>query len=566
MKALFIVAVILITAVGGDQRLAATNGLDWNAFVNRFIEDYLVAHPDVAVHAGRHEFDGKLPDRSPAALKKQGDWLRSHRKRALAFNPVRLDEHQRFERDYLIAVIDRELFWLASAEWPYKNPMFYAEALDPNVYVTREYAPLPARMRAYIDYAKAVPIAVQQIRDNLRTPLPRTYIDVARKVFAGLATFYEKDVAAEFAAVNDAKLGREFAIANAKAAQAMTRLDQWFESQRAHATENYALGPALFLQMLKDTEGLDVSLAQLQHIGREDLDRNLRALRVACASFVPGKPIEECITKAQADKPEGGAVAGARRQLPLLRSFVVANDLVSIPGPEKASVAESPPYQRWNPAYIDIPGPFERGLPSVYYVAPPDPAWSKAEREAYVPGEAPLLFISVHEVWPGHFLQFLHRNRVSSQVARLFVGYGFAEGWAHYAEELMWEAGLGDGDPGVHIGQLQNALRRNVRFLSAIGLHAQGMTVRESEQMFRDLAYQDIANARQQAARGTFDPAYLNYTLGKLMIRKLRKDWTGSRGGRKAWRAFHDKLLSYGGPPIPLVRQAMLGPNAGPPF
>ena len=567
VKAILIVAVIVITAVGGDQRLfAVTNGLDWDAFVSRFIEDYLVTHPDVAVRAGRHEFDGKLPDWSPAALKKQGDWLHSHRKRALAFNPARLGEHQRLERDYLIAVIDGNLFWLASAEWPYKNPMFYAEALDPNVYVTRECAPLPARMRAYIDYAKAVPIAVQQIRNNLRTPLPRTYIDVAKKVFAGLATFYEKDVAAEFAAVNDAKLRSEFATANAKAAQAMKRLDQWFESQRAHATENYALGPAPFLQMLKDTEGLDVSIEQLQHIGREDLDRNLRALRVACASFAPEKPIQECIAKAQADKPEGGAVAGARRQLPLLRSFVVANDLVSIPGPEEAGVAESPPYQRWNPAYIDIPGPFERGLPSVYYVAPPDPSWSKAEREAYVPGEAPLLFISVHEVWPGHFLQFLHSNRVSSKVARLFVGYGFAEGWAHYAEELMWEAGLGDGDPGVHIGQLQDALRRNVRFLSAIGLHAQGMTVRESEQMFLGLAYQDIANARQQAARGTFDPAYLNYTLGKLMIRKLRNDWTGSRGGRKAWRAFHDKLLSYGGPPIPLVREAMLGPNAGPPF
>ena len=525
-----------------------------------------MTHPDVAVDAGRHEFDGKLPDWSPAALKKQGDWLRSHRKRALAFNPARLNEHQRFERDYLIAVIDGSLFWLASAEWPYKNPMFYAKALDPNVYVTREYAPLPARMRAYIDYAKAVPIAVQQIRNNLRTPLPRTHIEVAKKVFAGLATFYEKDVVAEFAAVNDAKLRSEFAIANAKAAQAMKRLDQWFESQRALATENYALGPAPFLQMLKDTEGLDVSIEQLQHIGREDLDRNLRALRVACASFAPEKPIQECIAKAQANKPKGGAVVGARRQLPLLRSFVVANDLVSIPGPEEAGVAESPPYQRWNPAYIDIPGPFERGLPSVYYVAPPDPSWSKAEREAYIPGEARLLFISVHEVWPGHFLQFLHSNRVSSKVARLFVGYGFAEGWAHYAEELMWEAGLGDGDPGVHIGQLQDALRRNVRFLSAIGLHAQGMTVRESEQMFRDLAYQDIANARQQAARGTFDPAYLNYTLGKLMIRKLRNDWTGSRGGRKAWRAFHDKLLSYGGPPIPLVREAMLGPNAGPTF
>lgn len=145
------------------------------------------------------------------------------------------------------------------------------------------------------------------------------------------------------------------------------------------------------------------------------------------------------------------------------------------------------------------------------------------------------------------------------------MSYGFAEGWAHYTEELMWETGLGEGDPKIHIGQLLDAMRRDVRFLSALGLHTRGMTLKESEQMFRELAYQDPGNARQQAARGTFDPAYLNYTLGKLMIRKLREEWTSSRGGRRAWRAFHDTFLSYGGPPIPLVRKAMLGPNAGPP-
>ena len=143
------------------------------------------------------------------------------------------------------------------------------------------------------------------------------------------------------------------------------------------------------------------------------------------------------------------------------------------------------------------------------------------------------------------------------------LGYAFTEGWAHYAEEIMWEAGLGNGDPEIHIGQLLNALLRNVRFISAIGLHTGTMTVAESERMFRDKACQDPGNARQQAARGTFDPAYLNYTLGKLMIRKLRDDWTASRGGRKAWGAFHDQFLSYGSPPIPLARKAMLGSDGG---
>ena len=213
---------------------------------------------------------------------------------------------------------------------------------------------------------------------------------------------------------------------------------------------------------------------------------------------------------------------------------------------------------------IDIPGPYERNLPSVYYISPPDPSWSPAERAAYVPGQADLLFTSVHEVWPGHFLNFLHANRAESRFGQVFVGYAFAEGWAHYTEEMMWEAGLGAGDPETHIGQLSNALLRDVRFLSAIGLHTRGMTVAESERMFREQAFQDPGSARQQALRGTYDPAYLNYTLGKLMIRKLRDDWTATRGGRSAWRQFHDEFLSYGGPPIPLVRRAMLGEKGGP--
>jgi len=230
-----------------------------------------------------------------------------------------------------------------------------------------------------------------------------------------------------------------------------------------------------------------------------------------------------------------------------------------VPGREQALVRMAPPYQRFNFAYIDIPGPYEKDLPSIYYIAPPDPSWPRAKQDAYTPGRADLLFTSVHEVWPGHFLQFLHAKRVTSKIGRVFVGYAYAEGWAHYAEEMMWEEGLGNGDPETHIGQLTNALLRDVRYLSAIGIHTRGMTVAESERMFLDKAFKDEGGAQQQALRGTYDPAYLNYTLGKLLIRKLRDDWTRTRGGRKAWHDFHDRFLSYGGPPIPLVRKAMMG-------
>ena len=197
----------------------------------------------------------------------------------------------------------------------------------------------------------------------------------------------------------------------------------------------------------------------------------------------------------------------------------------------------------------------------MYYISPPDPSWDEATRAAYVPGKMDLLGTSIHEIWPGHFLNFLHSNRAESIFGKLFVGYAFAEGWAHYTEEMMIEAGLHNGDPETRIGQLSNALLRNCRYLSAIGLHTQGMTVAQSLEMFQTQCYQDKGNATQQAARGTYDPAYLNYTMGKLMIRKLREDWTAKNGGagdQSKWKAFHDEFLSYGGPPIPMVRAAMM--------
>ncbi|HEY8539350.1 MAG TPA: DUF885 domain-containing protein, partial [Steroidobacteraceae bacterium] len=365
-----------------------------------------------------------------------------------------------------------------------------------------------------------------------------------------------------FAEVQDAALQEELQQAIEVAAQAMSELASWLEEQKPKASNEFALGAERFSLMLQMTESVTTPLQKLEEVGRADLERNLAKLRAACERYLPKAPIEKCIAKQAADKPEGGAVTGARAQLEELRQFIVEHDIVSIPGTETALVEEAPAYRRQNFAYINIPGPYEKGLPSVYYIAPPDPTWSKEEQEAYVPGKADLLFTSVHEVWPGHFLHFLHANRSPWIFGRLFVGYAFAEGWAHYTEELMIEEGLAEGRPEFEIGQLLNALLRNVRFMCAIGMHTQGMTVEACEQMFKEKAYQDPGNARQQAARGTYDPAYLNYTMGKLMIKKLREDWLAANPGRTR-KEFHDQFLSYGGPPIPLVRAQMIKGPAG---
>jgi uncharacterized protein (DUF885 family) len=527
--------------------------------VDAFLAGYFQHYPVFAANAGKHEFDGRLPDFSAEGLKANADWLHAQRKSFTAFTDDELDARGRFQRDYVLAVIDGQLFWLEDSGAPYKNPTFYTGDLSPSMYLTRPYAPLAQRMAAFVTYQEALPKALAQIKANLKLPLPASYIDVGVNSFAGFASFFKTDVPGIFAQVKDDALQARFKASNAAAIKASQELADWLKAQKPHATQDFALGADKFAKMLHATERVDLPLDQLKAIGESDLARNLASLKSACDKFAPGQSLKDCVAKESADKPVGGAVEGARAQLASLRQFIVDKDLVSIPGTEQAKAEEAPPFNRWNFAYIEIPGPYEKNLPSVYYIAPPDPTWSKADQQAYIPGKAALLFSSSHEVWPGHFLQFLHANRAHWKFGQLFVGYAFAEGWAHYAEEMMFDAGLDGATPEAHIGQLTNALLRDVRYLSAIGLHTGGMTVAQSEQMFRDKAFQDPGNARQQAARGTYDPAYLNYTLGKLMIMQLRQDWIAAHPGPNALKAFHDQFLSYGGPPIPLVRAQMLG-------
>ena len=541
---------------------ASKSAVDWQKTVDAFVQGYFERNPTDAASAGKHEFDGKLPDWSKDGLKSYGDWLHAQRDGVAAIADATLSDQQKFQREYVLAVIDKELFWLQDARRPFRNPAFYADAISPSLYLTREYAPLPQRMAAFVTYEENLPAAVAQIRANLEAPMPATFITYGTGLFGGLATYFKNDVPKAFAKVKDDALQARFKASNEKAATAMDELSAWIKSQQPNATQDFALGAARFSKMLHDTERVDLPLDRLKAAAEGDLARNLASLKSACDVYLPGKPLTDCVGKVEADKPQGGSVEAARTQLIGLRQFIIDKDLVSIPGTEQAKVDEAPPFNRSNFAYIEIPGPFEKDLASIYYIAPPDPTWPKAEQTAYLPGKTVLLFTSAHEVFPGHFVQFLHANRSDWLFGRLFVGYAYAEGWAHYCEEMMYDAGIDGATPEVHIGQLSEALLRDVRFISAIGLHTGGMTVAESEKMFREQAFQDAGNARQQAARGTYDPAYLNYTLGKLMIMQLREDWTKTRGGRAGWKAFHDQFLSYGGPPIPLVRAQMLGGNA----
>ena len=557
---LCVASLALAACGGGEDRVAevvAEQQLPWAEFVATTIDEFYRRNPEQAVDAGLHQYDGKARDWSLAAAREYADWLRATTEDAGAYSD--LEGVEAFERDYLVLALGNQAFWINDTDFLTKNPVAYTGRIGIGVYIDREYAPLDVRLRAYTDYVANLPRLLQQMSDNLEPPLPAPYAEMGEKILLGLAEYLANTVPGLFADVEDEALQRQFIFVNDAAVEAVQQTASWLGTLKATATQDYALGEEVFLRMIRETQGLEITLADLKAAGQADLDRNLETLYTACAEFAPGESTEDCVLKVQSRKPPEGAVGGAARQLPGIRQFIADNDIVSIPGTEEALVGEAPPHRRFNFAYIEIPGPFEKGLPSVYYIAPPDSSWSEEDQLAYVAGETDLLATSMHEVWPGHFLQYLHSNRTENNVGRHFSTYSFGEGWAHYTEQMMLDAGYGDGDPEVRIGQLLNALLRNVRYMSAIGLHTEGMTVEESQAMFQEKAFKDFGNASQRAYRGTYDPGYLNYTLGKLMINKLRDDWTERRGGHEAWGRFHDQFLSYGSPPIPLIRKEMLG-------
>lgn len=529
----------------------------WDELVERFVRERLEARPHRAVLDGLHEFDGRLPDWSASGLRSERDALRRAGERARAFDPGRLDRDRRVERRHLLGVVERELFRRGPGRWPERNFLFYANALSPDVYLDRPYAPAPRRMRALTEHARNVPEAAARIRENLRRPLPGPCAGLARTVLEGLAGQLRRGARRAFEGVGDAAARRELDDALTGAADALEALSAWLDEAPDAPLREALLGAGGLAELLEAAEGVEAGPGRLASLAREELERNRRGLREACARWDGGTgDVRACVRTFRREGAAPAPVEEARRHLRTLRRELRAQELVSVPDGAGARVEEAPPHLRWNPAMIDIPGPCEEAVPALFYIRPPEDGGPGTE--GHVPSSHELLFMSAHEVWPGHYLHFLHAHASRSPLARHFVGYGAAEGWAHYAEELCREAGVTGGDPGREIAFRLAALLRAVRCLTALGLHEGSMDLERAEALFREEAHLSPGDARQQAARSVFDPECVGYTLGKIAIRKLRED-TAGEGEGEGVRAFHDRLLGLGGPPLAVARAALTG-------
>ena len=540
-------------------------GPNFEKLAERLVDEGLAANPTHGVELGLHEYDGKLPDVSAAGLEKEAARLQAAIQSLEDLDPKTIEPAQQVERTALITAMWGQLFELKERASHRRNPMFYLAALDLTPYISRDYAPLEQRARAILQIANATPAHLDAAMENLDKAMPRTFVNTALLQARGTSTFIREDVKAATAGLTDTALAKELDASLERMAREVDRYAAFLEQAQANANDDFALGPERFQAMLARTQGIDISLADLEKTLRADLERNKAAMVEAAKAVDPKLSTAKAVAKVRKSKPKPSEVlATATEQATKMRAFVMSSDIVTIPTEDVAEVVPTPPFMRWNAAFLSSAGVFEpTPLPSFYYISPPDPSWPKAKQRDYVPGTADLLFITIHEVWPGHFLHSLHLKVVNSRVLKSTWNYTTSEGWAHYTEEMMWDAGVSE-DPAVHVGQLQNALLRNVRAISALGLHTQGITVEESKSMFVELAFQDEANAEQQAVRGTFDPMYLAYTTGKLGILKLKDDVRVARGEQFTDKAFHDEFLSHGAAPLAAIRASMLGANAGP--
>lgn len=536
---------------------------EFQVLADAYLKAYHAAHPIAASSLGFHEYDGQLPDISPDAVADRVANLRRFEQQFSAIGPADLDDDQAMDYAMLKLAAQEEIFeWEELCDWR-RNPMFYSYYCDVTGYLKRDYAPLDERLRALSEHLAALPTFLEIGWANLKHPIPATFVSTAIEMFEGHVRFLNGELMEEVTRtahpdqIADIEEISRLAGATIEGILQRLRTESWPE-----ATDDFAIGADRFRKMLRLGEMVDVSQDKLLRLGQEDLARNEAEFAMVARQIDATQSPREVIQALTDDHPtEQSLIADTRATLNDLARFVRERNLVSIPSDTLCVVRETPPFLRWAFAMLDSPGAFEqRTLEAFYYVTPVEETWSASQKEEWLRkfDYCTLQDVSIHEAYPGHYVHYLHYRQTPSAVRKTFGAYSFWEGWAHYVEQMMLEEGFGDGDPHLRLAQLSEALVRNCRFLAAIQLHTGDMTVEDATRLFVEHAYMDDLPARKEAERGTFDPGYLNYTLGKLMLLKLRADYEQERANAFSLGAFHDQFLSFGAPPIPLVRQRML--------
>jgi uncharacterized protein (DUF885 family) len=566
-------AVSLASAVFAAQ----TQDTEYEAVAEEYVKTYLAAHPLQGTALGFHEYDGKISDYSRLALDAELSRLRRFDDRLAKFDPAKLSQRQSIDLRILQAAVKHDLFEMQDMSVFERNPMVYARAGDVNVYIKRNFAPLEDRVRSLVAIESQIPNILIAARTNLDEKLAKPFVELAIQIAKGSADFLKKDLVAAVSGLKDEQLRVAFQAANRRAANALNDYASWLERDKLpKATLDFALGEEKFRRFLAQTELVDLPPEKILEIGMAQLKSEQEAFAEAAKKIDPNKPPIEVFKQIQSEHPTPDKLTpDIAKDLDKLRKYVVSRRLVGVPSEVRAKVKETPQYLRATSfASMDTPGPFEkRATEAYYYVTPTEEHWPEKEKEQWLTAFNYYTsdVTSIHEVYPGHYVQFLHLNASpASKVEKIFGSYAFIEGWAHYCEKMMIDEGFGSAAGSTpseedvkraakyRMAQADEALLRLCRLCVSIKVHTQNMSIDEATKFFQDNCYYEEKPARQEAMRATFDPAYLNYALGKWQILKLRDDYKAQQGDDFSLQKFHNELLSHGMPPIRLLREIML--------
>ena len=536
--------------------------------VDAYFQDYFKANPSQATGVGFHQYDRQLEEFSEAAHQRNRRLLLGYLAEFQAISPSALAPLERDDREIMIALIHSGLLEEERIQMWRKNPDAYSGAVTGSIFalIKRNFAPLPERLRSVIEREKQIPRALMQARAVLRNP-PKIYTDIAIEQLPGNIDFFQTTVTETFKDVKDAALQAEFKRSNDTAIAALKEYQTFLQKDllpRSNGT--FAIGAENYRLKVLDDEMVDVPLARLLKIGYAQLRKDQRAFIETARRIDPNRSPEEVLKEVERDHPSAGTLlSSAQQQLDGLRQFLIDRKIITVPGGAQARVVETPPFARATTfASMDTPGPYEANATEAYYnITLPDPSWPKEKQEEYLQGyNYPLLSnVSVHEVWPGHYTQFLwlKNNPELSKVRKLTGAGSNAEGWAHYSEEMVLDEGLYNNDPKYRLAQLTDALLRECRYIVGIRMHTQGMTMAQANEFFVKEGRQQPVVGEMETKRGTGDPTYLMYTLGKLEILKLRADYQRKMGSSFSLQDFHDRFIKAGSPPVKIVRRELMG-------
>lgn len=536
---------------------------------NEFISGYLKWRPQSGVALGLHEYDGKITDYSAGSITVELARLRKYRSDLVSFDTTQLSSKAFYDYKILLNAINKEIFDFEVTDSYKNNPMSYAGVFDVNIYIKRNFAPLKNRVKSIITILKEAPKIYQDAKKNLADSLPEPFIKTAILIAKGTADFLGKDMLIALEELKNDSIMKELEPVNKTAIEEINNYATYLEKEKLPmANKNFQLGRENYKKMLSG-EMVYLEPEKILEIGMKRLRQEQQQFEETAKKIDPIKKAIDVYKEIQRDHPTAASlIPDTKKNIESIRQFLIDKKIVTIPSDVRVKVEETPKFARATSfASMDTPGPFEtKATEAYYYVTPVENNWTEKQKNEWLTSFNFYTtdVVSIHEAYPGHYIQFLHLNSSPvSKVQKIFGSYAFVEGWAHYTEKMMLEEGFGADKDSVtaakyKLAQLDESLLRFCRLCVSLKLHCEGMSVEEATKFFMDNCYYERKPAEQEAIRGTYDPGYLNYSLGKLMILKLRDDYKKQEGSNYSLQKFNDAIIDNGMPPIPMLRQILL--------